>query len=320
MSDVVGLDIGGSKTAGRRVRDGVVVGEAVAGSANLQSVSRDEARTALRDIAVALGVGGGAGGGAGDSGVEAVYAGSAGADTPVTQEPVAALVREAFPGATVAVGHDTSLLLPAAGLPSGIAIIAGTGSVAIGVGPDGTTVRAGGWGHLLGDEGSGYWLGRMAVRHTLRRADLGEPVDAIGRATLAHGRVTRPLDLIGAFYDGDGVDRERWGRLGGTLVALAEHDAAAAALVGEAVGDVVGLWRTVATRLEMSGPVLLCGGLHTRIAQYAAAVRVGLTDAGAQDVRVLEEEPVAGAVVLARQIDPGKPRTRLLGGTGGVST
>ena len=53
----------------------------------------------------------------------------------------------------------------------GILVIAGTGSAAWGRGPDGRTMRAGGWGHILGDEGSGYALGRAALMLAMREYD-----------------------------------------------------------------------------------------------------------------------------------------------------
>ena len=51
----------------------------------------------------------------------------------------------------------------------GVALIAGTGSVAFGRAADGRTIRCGGWGYLLGDEGSGYAIGRAALRLAPRR-------------------------------------------------------------------------------------------------------------------------------------------------------
>lgn len=53
----------------------------------------------------------------------------------------------------------------------GILIIAGTGSSAWGRSPDGRCVRAGGWGHIIGDEGSGYALGRIALMLAMREYD-----------------------------------------------------------------------------------------------------------------------------------------------------
>ena len=60
-----------------------------------------------------------------------------------------------------------------AGAPTGIGIvaIAGTGSIAFGVDPEGNSARSGGWGYLLGDEGSAFWLGHYAVRQGIRAAD-----------------------------------------------------------------------------------------------------------------------------------------------------
>ena len=53
----------------------------------------------------------------------------------------------------------------------GVIVIAGTGSIAYGRDEQGTTVRAGGWGFAIGDEGSAHWIGRTAVNAVLRTAD-----------------------------------------------------------------------------------------------------------------------------------------------------
>ncbi|MBI3287893.1 MAG: hypothetical protein HYZ74_00060, partial [Elusimicrobia bacterium] len=84
-------------------------------------------------------------------------------------------------GATVSVLPDFEIAHRAAfGTGPGIILVASTGSIAFARGRNGRTRRAGGLGHWFGDEGSGYWLGRMAV--------LDEPL----RKTL---RLPHPLDL-----------------------------------------------------------------------------------------------------------------------------
>ncbi len=72
----------------------------------------------------------------------------------------------------VAIVSDVLPIL-AAGTPNccGIALIAGTGSIAFGRTADGRTKRCGGWGYLLGDEGSGYSVGRSALSHALRELE-----------------------------------------------------------------------------------------------------------------------------------------------------
>src|ERR671916_3179556 len=78
----------------------------------------------------------------------------------------------------------------------GILLIAGTGSVAFGRGPSGTFGRAGGWGPIFGDEGSGQWLGRRALSAVAAAADGREPPTALTGAVLTAAQVNEPSDLI----------------------------------------------------------------------------------------------------------------------------
>jgi N-acetylglucosamine kinase-like BadF-type ATPase len=85
------------------------------------------------------------------------------------------------------VGDGEIAFEDAFGAGSGVLIIAGTGSIAYGRNGQGETARAGGWGHAISDEGSGYWIGAEAIRAALRARDRGEDsrllrelVDAIG--------------------------------------------------------------------------------------------------------------------------------------------
>jgi glucosamine kinase len=67
----------------------------------------------------------------------------------------------------------------------GVAAISGTGSNVFGVGPDGRAWRTGGWGHLLGDEGSGYWVGIESIKAALRDRDASGPQTALTQAAPA---------------------------------------------------------------------------------------------------------------------------------------
>ena len=66
----------------------------------------------------------------------------------------------------------------------GIGVISGTGSNVLGVGADGRAWRAGGWGHLLGDEGSGYWLGIESIKAALRDREDSGPETALSDAVV----------------------------------------------------------------------------------------------------------------------------------------
>jgi N-acetylglucosamine kinase-like BadF-type ATPase len=285
LPTVIGVDIGGSKTHGLRAVDGVAVAEAVAGSANIASVGRAEASRQLDGLFAQLGT----------TDVEAVCAGAAGADGAESIATLRRLFSDRIPGARVAIVHDARLVLAAAGLETGVALISGTGSVAWGVRPDGTDARAGGWGHLLGDEGGGYRVALDAVRHALDRMDAGAPVDALTRTLLAQCGLSSREQLVDHFYSTQ--DRRYWAQRAPALVALAATgDPAAAVLLADAADALVALAARVLDRLGLTGPVVLGGGFAVHQPALQQAVRGRLPGV---EVHVLTAEPVTGAVRLA---------------------
>ena len=224
----LGIDIGGSKTQALLARDGVVVADVRGPSANPASVGLPEATRRLQGLLAELSA----------RGVEldtvsSVCAGAAGVDSPEQETRIAAVLVEALPQARVNVVHDTELLLAAAGTSTGIAVIAGTGSVAWGRGPDGRQARAGGWGYLLGDDGSGYGIARAAVRHALTRLDAGLAPDPLSTRLAAACGVARPGLLLEHFYAVG--ERRYWAERSRTVLELAEAgDPAAYDIVGAA--------------------------------------------------------------------------------------
>lgn len=291
VTSVVGVDIGGSKTHGVRVTpDGAVVTEIVVGSANIESVSRRRAAAELDRLFDGLGC----------DGIAVVCVGSAGINTPAQELWLAGLIAERAPGARVVVAHDTRLILATQELDAGIAVICGTGSVAWGRDPDGREARAGGWGYLLGDEGSGYWVAREAVRHCLRRADNGLAVDALVAAMTAACGVAGAYDLLARFYAEP--ERRVWAGRASVVFDLAgAGDPVAANIVDATAEAVIAMVTDVAGQLDMSGPVALGGGLIVHQPLLLRAVQAGLTAQGITHADPLSREPVYGAVYLARQ-------------------
>ncbi len=88
----------------------------------------------------------------------------------------------------------------ATGAQPGIGAISGTGSNVFGVGSDGRSWRVGGWGHLLGDEGSGYWLGVESIRAALRDRDGSGPQTALSDAAAAFFDVPRVEEVASLVY------------------------------------------------------------------------------------------------------------------------
>jgi len=123
---------------------------------------------------------------------DAVYLGMAGVVSDHDRHVIRSVAADLglAPPETTRVHHDirTALAGGLSGRP-GIALIAGTGSSCFGINAQGDEWRSGGWGHLIDDEGSGYWLGIMAMKAAIMAHD------ARGPATELAGAVMRALDI-----------------------------------------------------------------------------------------------------------------------------
>jgi glucosamine kinase len=116
-------------------------------------------------------------------------------------------------------------------LPQGSMIIAGTGAVAGRVVGDLVQDRRDGWGWLLGDRGSGFWLGRQAVRATLDALDEGRPPGPLHRAVLAEAGVGDFAGLVRACY----AQPPTWlARFAPLVSRCADEDAVAGRIADEA--------------------------------------------------------------------------------------
>lgn len=223
----------------------------------------------------------------------ACCAGAAGAEVPAARERLESLLAHLLPGCPVMVVHDARLVLAAAGLDSGIALIAGTGSVAYGRSPDGREAQRGGWGWMIGDEGGGVWIAREAAREILRRADAGTSLGVLGEAMMSACDARDARQLTAGLH----AMREpmEWASLASCVFATADHDPGATDIVHRAAHELSRLVQAVHECLAVDGPVVLAGGLLLNQRLLELAVRGELE----APCVLLEEPPVEGAVRLA---------------------
>ena len=296
LSRVLGVDIGATSTRVRLVANGVVVGDATAASASLTAVGRERAAAVLDELLTGLpGL---------DGPLDAVCAGAAGSRTARdTDGFLRARLAPITRSGDVLVVDDASLVLPAAGLAEGVAVICGTGSIATGTW-HGCEAWAGGWGYLLGDEGSGYWIVRAAVRALLGRRTGGLPPGELGACLLGAAGAPDLDALRGEFYRRP--EPGNWARHAPAILACSDSEVAG--LVRQAADALAGLAAQVAGQLEAAGaPVVLAGGLMTNERLGAATVAAVSTALPTSPVRVLREPPVAGAVRLAEAAAARRP-------------
>ena len=295
---VLGIDAGGTKTVCLLADGhGAVVSEARGPGANLHASGEPAVETVLRGVI--------------DAAIArravvpaAICLGMAGVDRDDEARAVRAIMCRIAPKARALVVNDALIALVAgAGDAPGIVIIAGTGAIAYGRNPAGEAARAGGWGHMIGDEGSGFWIGREAVAAVMRAADGRGPATRLTQEILAHFTAEDVSRLPRIVYDRD-EPRRRVAALGPIVQrAAGAGDAVATRILESAADELVLAARSVAARLEMRGDpftFFLAGGVFPVVPWLADELPRRLREVAPRgQVRRLDREPAAGAVWLA---------------------
>ncbi len=296
---IAGVDGGASKTRAVILSSGgAVLGGATAQSASAYHREPEEAAdivlAAVREAAARAG---------GLRPLAAIGAGLAGADDPMIRDRLIRAITGSGLAPIVHVDHDAAAALAGGlGLEPGIVIVAGTGSVAFGVDGSGRRARAGGWGPLLDDEGSGYAIGRSVLRAAMRAHDGRSPSTTLAVAVRARFGLDSlaalkasvrgfSIDQVAAVAPlaveaaraGDGV---ALGILAQAATGLADMIAAVARALG---------W-TDTLPLVAAGGVFEAGAMITR-PMTAALDRVSLR----VEIRSARFPPEIGAALLAAQ-------------------
>jgi len=294
---VAGVDAGGTGTRALLCdQEGKTLGEGV-GPAGLVDPGDPRGavaaiRTAVREAARSAGL---------PLPVGILWAGVAGAG----REEVRGAVEQGLVAARLAtrvrVGTDAEAAFEDAfhgGTSAGVLLVVGTGSIAMARGPNGALARCGGWGGLLGDEGSGYRIGVEALRAVCRAEDGRERPTELGRA------------LLEATGCAAAVELPAWAARAtkGEVAALTPEvlrcadeggDAVARRLLDEAVVALVRQVEVVAYRVGYLPPfrVALSGGLVSPGGAFRLRLEEGL-DRHGFGVREGEVVPARGAARL----------------------
>lgn len=184
----------------------------------------------------------------------------------------------------------------------GVALIAGTGSVAYGRARDGRMHLRGGWGYLLGDEGSGYAIGRAALQHTLHSLEISTTHRPLVDAVLNAIGVDKVLELTRAIY-GSTHPRVAIAAVAPHVIAFADDgDADAQSIIDDAAKDLAELvGRTVQSIEPIESPIALAaaGGVLLSSKRLQDQLQIVLRRDGLDCAMHLVEDPLAGCVRLA---------------------
>jgi N-acetylglucosamine kinase-like BadF-type ATPase len=292
---IVGLDVGGSKVAVRVESFG---GDRVAGgqssAAGWSAVPATAAASWLMDqLKPFLPE---------RSEIAALGVGAQGCDTPA----IAADLRRALEslGLHAVVVNDGQLLVPAAGFDHGIGIVAGTGSIGVGADADGNVLVAGGWGWVIGDEGSACGIVREATRAALAARDEGRADDGLLSALRRAFGAPDAERLARVVNDDPTV--ENWAsRVSAVFAAADDGSALAVSVIDDAARQLTTLVSRLIARGAVGATVVAAGGVIVRQPRLAASFGARLADRHPDlSLHILDEEPVAGAVALARRLLP----------------
>jgi glucosamine kinase len=291
---LIGADVGGTKTAVAVSEDGKIVGRAEGPGAALRpGRALASASTIIEVVRSALSAAGRLTG-------DVLLVGAAGAGRPPEREELRTAIRNENLASQVAVTTDIEIALAAAFADGpGIVVSAGTGSVAVGRDLTGKQHRIGGYGWQMGDEGSGYAIGRASLGAVSRAIDGRSPNTALSDRLLT---ATRSADF-------DSLVRWAAGASPAEVAALAPHVLAVAAggdplaqgIADYAARELSQLAICLLPKMDLEPPVrvAITGGLLGADQPLRKTLLAKLAEEPAFDPTDTPVDSVAGALRLA---------------------
>lgn len=303
-SFVFGADGGGTKTKGVIARgDGEIIVQRVAGPTNQNIVGVDGAARELAGLLVSC---------CNEAGIHlndlhAAVFGLAGAGEDAERKKLVEAINQVlrqfgYGVVPVRIVSDARIALEGAfGGEPGVIVIAGTGSVVMGKRSTGKVLLVGGWGRVLGDEGSGYRIGLEAIRAVTRAFDSRSSAGSLRDDLRKHFGWETRQEIINAVY------RQRFdiASIAPVVLAAADRgDQIATEILRNAAGELAVQVSSAIQGLQFpSGPVpvAFCGSLIDHQTYYAKALEEAIVRL-APSVRVQPalHPAVNGAVLLAR--------------------
>jgi len=308
---VLGIESGGTRTIALAASDdGLELRRREFGPANLRLLDDRKLRQHLASIAREM------------PRPSALAVGMAGARTEQDRERIRTAAASAWKNVPCLATNDLETALKAAPptneIEANILILSGTGSCCFGQSSDGKSVKVGGWGHILGDKGSGYEIGLRGLKASIYHFDRDGQWPALGERLLRALMLNEPNDLITWVQTATKTDIAALAVE--VFSAWAAHDKIASDILEAAANSLARDGLACATRLvraQARVQFVLAGSVLTRQPQFAALVRRLLEEPRAGSVvTVLERESVWGAVELARTLVgravPSAPRSHEL--------
>ena len=307
MLFVIGIDGGGTKTVGILADEtGLLHARVEVGASNYHTAGETQTKKVLGDLVSQLLL-------------QASFTledcigscfGMAGLGCRADREVIGHICREIGFRRNCILTHDAQIaLVGGTGKLEGVIIVSGTGSIVYGINSDGMEVRSGGWGHLLGDEGSGYSIAVSGLRAIVRASDGRGAGTQLKDMMLSEIGLQKPGDLI-RWVHGASIDCvSALANL--VFVAMNDGDLVARRIIQHAADELVLAAQAVITELgpEQPADIILSGGNLTHHPGFVSLLRKRLQPiAPNARIDLAKHEPAYGAVLLAMsQFQPVTP-------------
>jgi len=199
MRYVIGIDGGGTKTALKQLADekGNILLENEGGPCNINSMEEVYVKNMLKELiedtltktCIKM------------EDIKVLCIGTAGVDRPSDKKIIEKIIKNlGFSGKIIVTNDGEIALFGGVGEDEGVIVISGTGSICYGRNKKGEIKRAGGWGHIIGDEGSGYYIGINAINYIAKAYDGINEKTIMTDLILDYLNLEGPQDLIDYIY------------------------------------------------------------------------------------------------------------------------
>ena len=309
MPVVAGVDGGATRTRVALLnQNGEIRGIGYGGPSNYNNVTLDTVSRhiseAFREAADQAGLP--------KSSVDGIFLGMAG----VVSDPDRVAIRETVmelevaPPDKIYVDHDIRIALAGGvGTGEGIALIVGTGSSCFGISASNESWRAGGWGYLLDDRGSGYDFGRRAMMMTVRDADGRGSQTALKPLVMEAldlddiQKIMRKIYVEGLRGEGRPMTKEEIASLSSLVFQAADDgDSVARDIIDQGVNELTAMVTTIVGELRLEGTVqvVITGGLAESYPAYRESIQQSIS-AELPACTFVDQicPPVVGAALLA---------------------
>lgn len=305
MGYVLGIDGGGTKTTGVIADEqGRTITEATVGASNPNIISTADLKATFSKLKDQLEHQNKAA----FQKVDRLFAGISGTGHPSAKQKVHEALSEAMPATmSISVDNDAMIALYSGTLGKpGIVQISGTGSITYGINQAGARDRVGGWGHFIGEKGSGFGLGSDALQAAFAAHDQAGPTTILEESIRHFFKKQALPDTIPDIYQAE-RPKETIASLGRLVMEAADQEDTVALEIlhqnGRYIGQSVSaLMKKLFKKGEI--PVVLAGGLFNRVDLFRSAIEEGLGNRSEQARLVIPDKPpVSGAVIAAMMME-----------------